>query len=989
MNTTKFKKYLDALSREGNSNNILKLLNKIRSFVDWPKHSNNINVLREDTVYLHQLLNILETQQGKPKGKHIIDTCLSILGNCAMEKYFAREMYQIEDNVLSALNHVLKCYPKEDSINGRVFRVLGNVCPHMESWTDVIIHIKPQIITHLFKVLSRATKNTELKENPSEATILMALRILKYASITKKQQLLKTFPVLNTIGSLFIKFSQEWQGSLLGFQLLDETVLNSLITIIYQFSDLEDYSIIKKLKSTTNGNALKELVNVLLLCPRTIIKIIMNFITISKLNSDLPVIDICNKFIDTVVRNRNKKRYKLECVDYIKCLCYLLDHPANKTAKQCGKTISVLIQALEKLNQPTDLELECCVLLFNALNKCQYEEYLVQEQLRCNILDVVLKKLEWVVDNTVMNTHDFKIVLKRKLTFDDAELYPEGSFSVKRKLCTCCLEVLDLKNFDCPMWHGTPASQRLACPSEDSEDNDYDDNYYDSDEDHDDDVDVNDDEDDDEDNGQNPVSIDKELGYFIVVKNDRKLSPCPSTVSDYANLSWASPCSSPRSLGNEAEDSGDYSPVSSEADDTENQLNTNESDGSVEIDEQYERIHGTLPEYTTNRLKLSLIFEITKLVRSFIKICPPIAQLGSEKLLIALLNCSEFFNTQMSTYPTVNLVCDILHSPIYLKPLLKTDFIEKVYDWTKCVHSEADCVTCMDQSCTGKMVLKRLTHLAKNGTGKQYIESMMRAGRIQHKKQTVLILPYIIDEKKTLADILLTKGGLTLLMQLLKEDSDLKRRVIKTLNVLSAKRLEIANPKKVAIDVAHTLATFSSQRSDNQTSVKLVTFKLDDGQHVKADRNLLMEKSVYFTNLLSGSFKEGSEDEVCLQDVEFRTLNCLLDLVGSVNEIRKIGLDTLLDVIALSDRYLMSDICSLVTNYVKKYRMSTRNVAEIYKWSLESRLDLLRVESITYALVVDVCDRLRFDIFNTLFSLGHSDDLVSDINKLIESYLIS
>ncbi|CAH1114877.1 unnamed protein product [Psylliodes chrysocephalus] len=449
-----------------------------------------------------------------------------------MERTCSRAMYRTH-NALSTLNHVLKCYPKEDSINGRVFRVLGNLCQHKKGWADIIISRKPQIITHLLKVLSRASKNTELKENHSEGTILMTLIILKY--LTNKEQLLKTFPVLNTIGSLFIKSSQEWQESQ-----TNETVLNALITIIYQFSVLKNYSMVTKLKSTTNGNALKELVNVLLLCPISIIKIIMNFITISKLNSDLPVLDICNKFIDAVVKNMDTEGFKTECLDYIKCLCYLLDHPANKTAQQCGKTISILIQALEKLNKPTDLELECCVLLVNTLNKCQYAEYLVQEQLQCNILDVVIKKLEWVVDNTViMNTHDFNIVLKWKLTFDYAELYPEGSFSVKRKLCSCCLEILDLRNFDCPMSHGTPASKRLGYPSEDDEDNDDDV----------DDIDYDDDE--DEDSGQNPVSTDKKLAYFTVVtKDDRCLSPCSSTGSDYAALSWASPCSSPRSLGN-------------------------------------------------------------------------------------------------------------------------------------------------------------------------------------------------------------------------------------------------------------------------------------------------------------------------------------------------------------------------------------------------------------------------------------------------------
>lgn len=172
----------------------LKALITIRSLVEWPKHKQNITRLRESGC-LKQITAVLTTTPQR----QCIDLALSILGNCLMDRtctvevvscFFTHLNHQVivltswlqitQHNILSALNQLLKKYSKEDSINGRAFRVIGNICQHREQWATIVIDKKPFIITHLVDVVTKASRE-ELPEGEkiSEATITTALRALR------------------------------------------------------------------------------------------------------------------------------------------------------------------------------------------------------------------------------------------------------------------------------------------------------------------------------------------------------------------------------------------------------------------------------------------------------------------------------------------------------------------------------------------------------------------------------------------------------------------------------------------------------------------------------------------------------------------------------------------------------------------------------------------------------------------------------------------
>lgn len=119
---------------------------------------------------------------------------------------------------------------------------------------------------------------------------------------------MRNFEVLKVIGSLFIKLSQEWQedGK-------NDVLLQNIIKLLCDYSKYKYYHSILQMRNTDRGDSLLHLSNVLLIAPKRIVKIVMNFIRISQLKSELPIPEICDKLIDVLLKNL-KEKGKLSCI---------------------------------------------------------------------------------------------------------------------------------------------------------------------------------------------------------------------------------------------------------------------------------------------------------------------------------------------------------------------------------------------------------------------------------------------------------------------------------------------------------------------------------------------------------------------------------------------------------------------------------------------------------------------------------------------------
>lgn len=235
-------------------------------------------------------------------------------------------------------------------------------------------------------------------------------------------------------------------------------------------------------------------------------------------------------------------------------------------------------------------------------------------------------------------------------------------------------------------------------------------------------------------------------------------------------------------------------------------------------------------------------------------------------------------------------------------------------------------------------------------------------------------------------------GGLEVLMKLLEDDTELQRRSIKTLCMMALKKLRIKNPRN-AIEATTTEEIYIPNiYVPPKLSTNLVTFKLDDGSVISTNRDFLSEKSDFFNTLLCGQFKESCQNEISLRNVDEKTFKCLLNLLNcnlDRSVLLKVDLDlaTLLDVILLADKYLLVDLCNSLIETVEKFRMSPKSIPRIYQWSVESGTNILRIETIAFALVANIADNERFLMFKNLFDLGLSKELVGDIRKLLGRFL--
>lgn len=88
-------------------------------------------------------------------------------------------------NILSLLSLLLKQDIKQDSINGRIFRIIGNICQHVECLSNLVVEKEPAIVESIVNFLKNTIDedacNTSKKI--SAATINMAIRALRYVLI--------------------------------------------------------------------------------------------------------------------------------------------------------------------------------------------------------------------------------------------------------------------------------------------------------------------------------------------------------------------------------------------------------------------------------------------------------------------------------------------------------------------------------------------------------------------------------------------------------------------------------------------------------------------------------------------------------------------------------------------------------------------------------------------------------------------------------------
>ncbi|KAB0792076.1 hypothetical protein PPYR_14037 [Photinus pyralis] len=470
---------------------------------------------------------------------------------------------------------------------------------------------------------------------------------------------------------------------------------------------------------------------------------------------------------------------------------------------------------------------------------------------------------------------------------------------------------------------------------------------------------------------------------------DRASSPyCESLISSGSQSPWSSPNIS--ELEATESDSDDYSPVCSDAEcevQPVDDLDTPHSPHNDERDERSSLAGSTLADTSTTLLKKEMVAKILNLVQYFQALRPaPMELISPPDFLLRLLMLCAPSNHAFRAVDPVSLVKMIARRPEYLISLMQSSFFPTVYKMTMSTHDS--CCTCDELYKLGRDILKTVTVTVEHKCGKGDIAHQLYRGNDEVKRQIVPIIPLIVNNNKVLNQLMRIGGGLEVLLGLVREDSDLQASSILGLSCLS-KKLGIVNPKSVK--ESSKFAVPLQLELDNyalRESCSVVFFTLDDGSVVHADRELLCERSVYFNQMLSGTFREAREHEICLHKVSNNGLKFLfllmrLDLDTKDVYMFDVNLKTLLDVIILTDRYLLEDYCACLTNSVQTFKFQPDSMATIYDWSLESHTDILRIEAVAYALVGNMAEHDRYTMFRSLLDLNRTEDLMKDIYGLL------
>lgn len=89
----------------------------------------------------------------------------------------------VQDSILPILNKLLTQYKECHKVNGRVFRIIGNICRHWGSVIPTIFHREPELVKHIVDYLKKCCATDSSVD--ISATINMGIRALRLQAVLR------------------------------------------------------------------------------------------------------------------------------------------------------------------------------------------------------------------------------------------------------------------------------------------------------------------------------------------------------------------------------------------------------------------------------------------------------------------------------------------------------------------------------------------------------------------------------------------------------------------------------------------------------------------------------------------------------------------------------------------------------------------------------------------------------------------------------------
>ncbi len=307
--------------------------------------------------------------------------------------------------------------------------------------------------------------------------------------------------------------------------------------------------------------------------------------------------------------------------------------------------------------------------------------------------------------------------------------------------------------------------------------------------------------------------------------------------------------------------------------------------------------------------------------------------------------------------------------------------------------ADSPCQECGELKVLSRELLQNFSLLAETGYAEGVFCHTLVKGDLEEKQCVSVGIPLLVRPRKLLINILINHEGFDVLLDIIEKGiKDLYEEAIYSLSILSG-HVGIVAPDLTVTDEVNLNRCFYAQH----TAPKDLKIVLDNGEHLEANKEALTQTSGVFEAMLSGQFAESSQAQVRIKETNHAPLLSLVHYLYGCRKcpgIAPASAKDLLDLLALTDKYLLPDFNRAVSSEVLRRCSQPDQVVSIYGESLVKEHPLsgthesLNVCAISFILVGDICDSKRVEIFTQLLKSELKSDFLDDVSQTVRQKLL-
>lgn len=283
---------------------------------------------------------------------------------------------------------------------------------------------------------------------------------------------------------------------------------------------------------------------------------------------------------------------------------------------------------------------------------------------------------------------------------------------------------------------------------------------------------------------------------------------------------------------------------------------------------------------------------------------------------------------------------------------------------------------------------KPMCTLAEIGGTIGELSSILIRGHESHKLITAVSIPFLIRSKKNLSLLLNTHGGLPLIFQILEnsEHGMYDKAVWSICELADVLKVSPSVDGRESLDRNHLLNNLNSSSLsflgvDNFPKPSTVTFELDDGSTVEANRKTLCQKSDAFSAMLGGGFSESGKRKVKLKNTSNGGLQTLL-LAADGQDYDDRGIESLLDAVLLADKFLMTDLSEELTES-SILKLDYQNINQAWTWARNNCCQELKHGCVRRILTAKMTKAERLRAFRDFSNNDNFAEFLDEVKEII------